>query len=141
MPGAQAAFKMLLKVDFGQGAGFQNFAGVQTRSIKFPDTSVKITNADSEGNFRELIQGVSEDSMDFDADGIFISGAMMVQIIQARKNGLMLTYQVIVPGLGTYEGVFAIGSLEISGGQDDPLKFRTSFMSSGPIGFTPNTAL
>jgi predicted secreted protein len=132
---------MLLKVDFEQGAGFQTFAGIQNRSIRFPDTSVKVTNADSEGNFRELVQGVGEDSMDFEGDGVFVSGPVMVQMLAARRNGLLLNYQVIVPGLGTFEGRFAIGSLEISGSQSDELKFRASFMSAGPIGLTPNTAL
>ena len=140
MAGYRAAKDMLLKVDFGLGAGFQTFAGVQTRSIKLPDTTTKVTNADSEGNFRELVQGVGERSMDFDADGVFVSGPISVQMMAAYNNGLMLTYQVIIPGLGTFEGVFAIGSLEFSGGQNDELKFRTSFMSSGPIGFTPNVA-
>ena len=141
MPGYQAAFKMLLKVDFEQGAGFQSFAGLQTRSIRFPDTSVKVTNADSEGNFREFIQGVGEDSLDFEGDGVFMSGPVMVQTLAARRNGLLLNYQVCVPGLGIYEGRFAIGSLEISAGQNEELKFRASFMSAGPIGFTQNTAL
>jgi predicted secreted protein len=141
MPRYQAAKDLLLKADFEQGAGFQTFAGVQTRSIKFPDTTVKVTNADSEGNFRELVQGVGEDSMDFDADGVFVSGPLMVQMFAARRAGRLLNMQVVVPGLGTYEGKFAIGSLELSGGQNDELKFRCSFMSAGPLGFTPNTAL
>lgn len=141
MPGYRAAKDMLLKVDFELGAGMQTFAGVQSRSIKFPDTSVKVTNADSEGNFREVVTGVGEDSIDFDADGVFTSGPVMVQLLAARRAGVLLLMQVIIPGLGTYEGRFTSTEIELSGGQGDVVKFRTTFMSAGPISCTPNTAI
>jgi predicted secreted protein len=79
--------------------------------------------------------------MDFEADGVFVSGPLMVQMLAARKAGLLLLMQVVIPGLGIYDGRFAIGSIELSGSQNDELKFRASFMSAGPIGFTANTAL
>lgn len=134
----QAGHEVLLKARFSGSDTFQTIAGIQTRTIRFPDTSVDVTNQESEGNWREKVQGIGTESLDFDGDGVFVSNAVSVQLIQARQARQLLDCQVVVPGLGTFEGPFAIGSLEFTGTQSTELKFRASFMSAGAIGFTPS---
>lgn len=141
MPNYQAGKDMLLKANFGQGGGFQTVGGIQTRRITLPDTSRDVTNQESDGNYREMIQGVGIDSMDFSGDGVMVSNAVMVQIMQARRGRQILDWQVIIPDLGTFEGPFAIGTLEFSGNQGEELKFSINMMSAGPLGFTPNTGV
>lgn len=141
MPNYQAGKDILLKANFGQGGGFQTVGGIQSRRMTFPDTAVAVTNQDSDGNFREMIQGIGEDSLDFSGEGVLVSNAVMVQLLSARRERRLLDWQVIVPGLGTYEGPFSIGQIEISGDQSKEARFSINLMSAGPYSFTPNTGV
>ncbi|MDY6960312.1 MAG: phage tail tube protein [Pseudomonadota bacterium] len=133
---------VLLKVDFGQGAGFQTVGGIQTRRITLNDTSIDVTNQESEGNWAEMLAGVANKSIAVAGDGVFKAGPVMTQLIQAWLNQQSQGYQwqVIFPGLGIFEGPFTVGTLELSGDQTDVAKFSIAVASAGPIGFTPNTA-
>ena len=137
----QAGHEVLLKAKFIGFSTFQTIGGVVTRTMRFPDTSVDVTNQDSDGNYRELVQGIGTDSMDFDGDGKFVSGVAMINIFQARRSKTPLEYQVIVPGLGKFEGRFVIGSLELTGTQATELNFRAQWRSSGPLAFFPITEI
>ena len=136
----QGGHEILLKAQFPGNTIFTTIGGIQTRTIRFPDTAVRVTNQESEGNWREMAPAIGEDSMDFEGDGVFVSNAASVQILQIRRSKVNLTYQVVVPGLGTFEGPFSIGALEYTGNQSTEFRFRASFMSAGPVGFTPAAA-
>lgn len=141
--GYKAGKDMLLKVDFGLGAGFQTVGGIKTRRLTLGDTSVDATNQDSEGGWKEMVSGVASKSMKVSGDGIYKSGLISVQLQQSwlNQSAIGFPWQVIIPGLGTFEGLFAIGSLEYSGSQDELLGFSIELNSAGPIGFTPDTTV
>ena len=54
---AQKGKDLLLKVDFNQTGTFQTVAGMRSRRIAFNAETVDITNADSIGRWRELLEG------------------------------------------------------------------------------------
>lgn len=139
--GHRAGKDMLLKVNFGLGAGFQTLGGIVTRRITFNDTSIDVTNQDSERGWSEMLGGVAPKSARFGGDGHFKSSPVTTQFIQAYMNqqGWGLLWQCIIPGLGTMEGPFTIGTLEFSGTESDTLKIAIELASSGPIAFYMNT--
>jgi len=135
-----AAREVLLKAKFPGNTAFLTIAGVTTRTLRFADRSIDVTNQDSDGEWRELVQDIGTDSLDFDGDGKFVSSAVMVQLLQARRSSGIIDYQVVIPGLGTFEGPFVIGLLEFTGVHGQELQFRGQWRSAGVIAFFPNTA-
>ena len=57
--GAQKGKDLLLKLDFEQDGTFETVAGMRSRRISFDARSVDVTNADSAGRWRELLQGAA----------------------------------------------------------------------------------
>ena len=55
--GAQKGKDLLLKLDFDQNGTFETVAGMRSRRIALNAESVDITNADSAGRWRELLEG------------------------------------------------------------------------------------
>lgn len=141
--GYKAGKDLLIKVDFGQGAGFQTVGGIQRRSVKMGNTSKDVTNQDSEGNWQEMLSGVAKKAISISGDGVGKFGPVMTGLMQAWTNQapFNLNWQLIIPGMGTLEGPFAVEGLEYSGDQEDVVKFSISLASAGPIGFTPDTSL
>lgn len=141
--GYKAGKDLLIKVNFGLGAGFQTVGGIQTRRVTFSDTSVDVTNQESEGNWTEMLAGVGKKSIQISGDGVFKSGPVSTQLIQAwlNQSAQGFEWQVIFPGLGTLQGPFTVGQLEYSGDQSDVGKFSIQLASAGPCAFTPNTSV
>lgn len=141
--GYKAGKDLLIKVDFGLGAGFQTVGGIQRRSVKLGDTSKVVTNQDSEGNWQEMLSGVASKTIAISGDGVAKTGPVLTGLMQmwTNQSPFNLNWQVITPGLGTLEGPFALQGLEFSGDQEDVVKFSISLGSAGPIGFTPDASL
>lgn len=141
--GYKAGKQLLLKVDFDKSATFHTVGGIQSRTITFNDTSVDVTNQESEGNWAEMLAGVANKSISISGEGVFKSGPVSTQLIQAWLNQAAqgFDWQVIIPGLGILQGPFTIGSMEFSGEQTDVTKFSISLASAGPIAFTPDTSV
>ena len=55
--GAQKGKDLLLKLDFDQDGNFETVAGLRAKRISFDARSVDVTNADSAGRWRELLEG------------------------------------------------------------------------------------
>lgn len=134
---------MLLKVNFGLGGGFQTLGGIVNRRLTLNDTTVDVTNQDSERGWSEMLGGVAPKSMRVSGDGHFKSGPVATQFVQSYLNqqGWGLEYQVILPGLGIFQGPYTIGTFEFSGSESDTLRISIELSSSGQISFYPNTAL
>lgn len=141
--GYKAGKDMLLKVDFGLGAGFQTLGGIQSRRLTLAGTSIDVTNQDSEAGWKEMLSGVASKSLKVAGDGVYKSGAVSVQLMQSwlNQSPIGFLWQVIIPGLGIFEGLMAMGNLEYSGSQDDVTKFSIELDSAGPIGFTADTTV
>ncbi len=141
--GYKAGRDMLLKVDFGLGAGFQTLGGIQKRTLKLNGTAIDVTNQDSEAGWKEMLSGVASKSLSISGDGVFKSGPVATQLIQCwlQQSALGFSWQVIIPGLGILEGLFAIGDMQFDGSQDQVVNFSINLDSAGPIGFTPDTTV
>jgi TP901-1 family phage major tail protein len=135
---AQAGKDVLLAI--GDGADPQSFAamaGLRAKSISLNARTVDVTNADSPGRWRELIEGAGVRSVAVTGSGIFVDAAADetvrgVFFDQARRD-----WRLVIPDFGTLEGAFLVTALEYSGRHDGEAAYSISLASAGAVSFSP----
>ena len=115
--GAQKGKDLLLRAGDGAG-GFVAVAGLRTRQITLNAETVDVTNADSSGS------------------GVFRDQASDLRLRSIFFEGVIESFQVVVPAFGTLEGPFQIASLEYRGDHAGEVTFDISLDSAGVLAFT-----
>ena len=69
--GAQKGKDLLLKLDFNQDDTLETVAGMRSRRIAFNAEAIDITNADSAGRWRELLEGAGVRRAGIAGAGVF----------------------------------------------------------------------
>jgi TP901-1 family phage major tail protein len=132
---AQKGRDLLLKIDDGAG-GFLTVAGLRARTLAFNAETVDITNQDSVGQWRELLAGASVRNARMTGSGIFKDAASDAQIRTAFFNGVIKTWQIVIPDFGIIQGLFQITSLEFTGKHDGEVGFDLALESAADLTFT-----
>lgn len=110
---------MLIKVgDGGDPVAYATLCGLNSRNLTLDGDSIDVTTIDCEGAggklFQELIAGTAK--VGFSGSGFFESKAQTVRMVESKLQGTGIDdYQVIVPGLGAFEGKFMIESIGVAG--------------------------
>lgn len=133
---AQKGKDLLVKLDASGTGTFTTVAGLRTRTLAFNARSVDVTNADSAGRWRELLEGAGMRSASISGRGIFRDQASDASIRQVFFDGSIQNWQVVVPDFGTIEGPFQITALEFAGEHDGEVTFDMSLESAGALTFT-----
>lgn len=133
---AQKGKDLLLKVDSDGGGTFVTVAGLRTRTLALNSATVDITHAESTGRWRELLSGAGTKTARISGGGIFKDAASDATLRQYFFDGTIRPWQIIVPDLGTIEGLFQIASLEFSGRHDAEVAFELGIESAGELTFT-----
>jgi TP901-1 family phage major tail protein len=133
---AQKGRDLLLKVDSTGGGAFSTIGGLRTRSLSFENESVDVTNADSSGQWRELLAGGGVKRAKLSGAGVFKDDAADAVLRQILFDGIIRTWKVIIPDFGTIEGAFQIVSLDYSGTHQSELNFELALESAGALTFT-----
>ena len=133
---AQKGKDLLLRVDSTGTGSFATVAGLRSRSISFNAETVDITHADSAGEWRELLAGAGVKSARIAGTGIFKDAASDATIRAYVFDGTIRDWQVVIPDFGTVEGLFQIGSFELSGRHDGEVAFEMTLESAGELTFT-----
>jgi TP901-1 family phage major tail protein len=134
---AQKGKDLLLKVDtYGEGS-FTTVAGLRARSLAFNAATVDITDQESGGRWRELLEGAGIKTARIAGSGIFKDATSDETLRGYFFAGTVRDFQVIVPDLGTVEGPFQIASLEYGGQHDGEVSFELGLESAGALSFTP----
>ena len=133
---AQKGKDLLLRVDSTGTGSFSTVAGLRSRSISFNAETVDITHADSAGEWRELLAGAGVKSARIAGTGIFKDAASDATIRAYVFEGTIRDWQVVIPDFGTVEGLFQIGSFELSGRHDGEVAFEITLESAGELTFT-----
>jgi TP901-1 family phage major tail protein len=133
---AQKGKDLLLKIDTDGGGTFVTAAGLRTRKIAFNAESVDISNADSAGRWRELLEGAGLKRASISGAGIFKDASTDAAVRSVFFNGTIRDWQVIVPDFGTLQGAFQVTSLEYSGEHDGEVAYELALESAGEISFT-----
>lgn len=136
----------LLLLKLGDGAEPEVFAtlcGLNSRNLTLDGETIDVTTIDCTGSggklFREMMAGVSQVS--FSGSGFFENKAQTTTLVNSKLTGTgVLNYQVIVPGLGAFEGPFIIDSLGVAGELNGGgVTMEMALSSSGTIAFEAET--
>ena len=133
---AQKGKDLLLKVDTDGGGSFATVAGLRARSLAFNASTVDITDQESAGRWRELLEGAGLKTARVSGSGIFKDAASDETLRQYFFAGTVRDWQVIVPDFGTVEGAFQIVTLEYGGQHDGEVSFELGIESAGALTFT-----
>lgn len=131
---AQKGKDLLLKLDDGSGT-FVTVAGLRTQRLALNAGAVDVTHAESAGRWRELLAGAGVRRASIAGTGIFKDAASDQMIRQVFFDGMIRTWQVIVPSFGTIEGAFQISSLDYRGEHAGEVTFELSLESAGALAF------
>jgi len=134
---AQKGQDLLLKVDTDGVGSFATVAGLWARTLAFNAASVDVTDQESAGRWRELLEGAGIKTARVGGSGIFKDAASDETLRQYFFAGTVRDWQVIVPDFGTVEGAFQIAALEYGGQHDGEVSFDLSLESAGALTFTP----
>ncbi len=133
---AQKGKDLLLKIDSDGSGTFVTVAGLRSRSLAFNAETVDISNADSAGRWRELLEGARVKRASVSGSGIFKDAATDAAVRQVFFDGTIRNWQVIVPDFGTLAGAFQVTALQYSGEHNGEVAYELSLESAGAIDFT-----
>jgi TP901-1 family phage major tail protein len=132
---AQKGKDLLIKIDDGAG-GFVTVAGLRTRQLAFNAETVDVTNAESSGQWRELLAGAGIKRASIAGRGLFKDAASDALVRQTFFDGTVKSYQIVIPDFGTVAGAFQITSLDFAGEHNGEVTFDVSLESAGELTFT-----
>jgi TP901-1 family phage major tail protein len=130
---AQKGKDLLLKIY--NGSGYETVAGLRTKKLSFNAETVDITDAESAGRWRELLDGAGVQRASLSGSGLFKDQASDELIRNAFFNGSILSWQIVIPDFGTVSGPFQATALEYSGEHNGEVTFDIALESAGVISF------
>lgn len=132
---------LFLKIGDGEASeAFDTLCGINSKNLTIDGETIDVTTVDCTGSgdklFRQMVAGVSQVS--FSGSGFFESKTQSVILVDLKLTGTATAnFQVIVPGLGTFQGPFIIDSLGIAGDVNGGgVTQEVSLSSAGAIAFT-----
>ncbi len=131
---AQKGKDLLLKIH--DGTAFATVAGLRSRTLAFNAQSVDVTNAESAGQWRELLGGAAVKRASISGSGVFKDAASDALVRAAFFDGALKTCQVVIPDFGTVAGPFQVTALEIAATHDREVTFDLTLESAGELTFT-----
>ena len=134
---AQKGKDLLLKLGDGQSPeGFTTVAGLRTRSFSLNAKAVDVTDADSAGRWRELLEGAGTRQASVSGSGVFRDAAADALVRQSFFDQSARNWQLVVPGFGVLAGPFLVSTLEYAGAHDGEATYALTLSSAGPVSFT-----
>ena len=131
--GAQKGKDLLLKVE--DGTGFVTVAGLRARRLSFNAQSVDVTDSESVGRWRELLDGAGVRRAGLTGSGLFKDAASDALVRAAFFAGSVLNYQVVIPDFGTVTAPFQVTALDYAGNHDGEVTFEIALESAGAVSF------
>ena len=133
---AQSGKDMLVKLDQTGSGSFLTVAGLRTRSLSFNAATIDITDAESAGRWRELLDGSGIRRAAVSGSGIFKDQASDAKVRELFFAGTIRNWQLILPDFGAVQGPFQITALEFSGDHVGEVTFEIALESAGELSFT-----
>ena len=133
---AQSGKDMLVKLDQTGSGSFLTVAGLRTRSLSFNAATIDITDAESAGRWRELLDGSGIKRAAVSGSGIFKDQASDAKVRELFFAGTIRNWQLILPDFGAVQGPFQITALEFSGDHAGEVTFEIALESAGELSFT-----
>ncbi len=132
---AQKGKDLLLKLDSNGSGTFVTVAGLRSRVLAFNAQAIDITDMDSAGEWRELLDGGGIKRAGITGSGLFRDAASDALLRQYFFDGTIRDYEVTIPDFGVLTGKFQITALEFTGRHDGELSFDMALESAGQLSF------
>lgn len=130
-----SAIVLSFKDDAGSPA-YHAVAGLRSRRIVFNAETVDVTNADSTGRWRQLLDGCGVRSASMSGSGVFTDDTGVEAVRDAYFENELRDSKIFIPGLGTFEGKFKVTQLEFGGDHNGEVTADMTLESAGEITFT-----
>lgn len=127
---------VLVKVDNTGSGSYQTIGGARTKSITINNEIVDVTTSDSTNQWRELLATAGVKNASISLSGIFIDDTYINTVIALANADTHRNWQLIHSSLGTFQGAFAISSLEFSSEHNGAIQYSITLESAGEIAFT-----
>ena len=138
---AQRGLDLLLKINTAVSGTpvYGTVGGLRSTSITLNEESVDATSKDSAGQ-RTMLAGGGVQSISVSGSGVFTDSAAEVLLrttyaAQSGASAAFKLFQIFIPALGTFTGLFQITSLEYSGEYNGEATYSVSLESAGAITF------
>lgn len=136
--GAVAGALMALRIETATANTYIELGGLRTKSFTINNEPIETTNSDSTGRWREFLTGaLAAKSLDFSGDGVLKDGTANDRLLTiVNSASAEVKFQLFIPTMGTFEGLFKITSTEFSSDHSDAVAYSMSAQSNGAITFT-----
>ena len=130
---AQKGKDLLLKIQ--DGASFVTIGGLRTRRLALNADTVDVTDAESSGRWRELLEGAGLKRASVSGTGVFKDQASDALLRQTFFDGLLREWRIVVPDFGVLSGLFQIANLDYRGEYAAEVTFDITLESAGALAF------
>lgn len=125
---------VLIKVSDGtESDTFVTLAGIRSSDIELNAQSVDGTSADSTNGWREIIAGAGVKSARVRGKGVFKDAESDQRMQSIFFAGQVVTWQLVIPGLGALTGPMHIRELKWGGVFDGEASFSVDLESAGAL--------
>jgi TP901-1 family phage major tail protein len=134
----QKGSEMLLKMDTAVSGGptYTSVAALQTKDYSVSSDTVDVTNQDSPNKWRELMPGAGIKRAAVSGRGVFNDSATENAVLATVLNGTIKLWQVIIPGLGTFQGLFQVTQCQYTGEHAGEVQYNIRLESAGEQTYT-----
>lgn len=116
---------------------FVSVCVTENRSIEINNEEIDITKPDCANPGSKLVRSLmyGMQSISIQLDGAFVGNGAQKAMTADAVNQVVTPYQIVVPGVGTFEADFLI-SMTFSGDKTGELQAQGRMAAFGTIGFT-----
>ena len=133
--GAQRGRDLVLRLDQSGAGSFVTVAGLRARRLSFNADTVDVTDSESAGRWRELLDGAGVRRASLSGAGIFKDGVSDAAARTIFFAGAIRSWQVVIPDFGTVSGPFQLTGLDYAGNHDGEVTYEISLESAGELAF------
>ncbi len=133
---AYAGKLLLIKKNTGTTGSptWTTVTGMQTKNLQINNTLVEITN-DQSSNI-EYLSGAGVTDFQATGEGVWKDDSVNKSFISDAISRTEDEYQVVVPGLGTFQGTMLAETTELSGTTKAETRWSFTLRATGTITFT-----
>ncbi|MGX1099962.1 phage major tail protein, TP901-1 family [Amorphus sp. MBR-141] len=133
--GAQRGRDLVLRLDESGAGSFVTVAGLRARRLSFNADAVDVTDTESAGRWRELLDGAGVRRASLSGSGIFKDASSDAAARTIFFAGAIRSWQVVIPDFGTVSGPFQLTGLDYAGNHDGEVTYEISLESAGELAF------
>ncbi len=133
--GAQRGKDLVLRLDESGAGSFVTVAGLRARRLSFNADTIDVTDTESAGRWRELLDGAGVRRASLSGSGIFKDAGSDAAARSIFFAGAIRSWQVVIPDFGTVSGLFQLTGLDYAGNHDGEVTYEISLESAGELAF------